>query len=196
MSIGQELLNVPFPKMVRDLAFAIAQGQLALDHSSLQTAKALAKAKVDIIPEFYEVINPKPRTVAGVQITGVDMTFEAADPVTMSLLQAGLTPTFYQFTESVIEVKISISTRTESKSELEAGVSTEVTASADFFFGSMSATVASHVNYKSSNTYSYSAEGSSLLRTTLKPVPPPARLMPRLVTINAMKTPVEVTITQ
>ena len=41
------------------------------------------------------------------------------------------------------------------------------------------------MNYKTASTYDYSAEGSSLLRTTLKPVPPPARIMPRIVTIDA-----------
>ncbi len=157
----------------------------------------MAKAKVDIIPEFYEVIQRgKERTVGGVPVTGVDVTFESADPVSFTLFQAGLLPTFYQFTESIIEVKISISHRSESKSELEAGASLEVKASEDFFFGSASSTFASHVNYKSSNTYSYSAEGSSLLRTTLKPVPPPPRLLPRLVTVNTLKTPPEVTISQ
>src|SRR5204863_7828895 len=56
-----------------------------------------------------------------------------------------------------------------------------------------SAHSSSHVNYKNSSTYSYSAEGSSLLRTTLKPVPPPARLIPRIVTVDATKSPPTVT---
>jgi hypothetical protein len=117
--------------------------------------------------------------------------------VSYSLLQAGLMPSFYQFTESIIEVKISISYRTSTTSEFEFGASLEVSAeaSADFLFasGSVSSTFSSHVNYKNSSTYSYSAEGSSLLRTTLKPVPPPPRLIPRIVTVDATKTPPVVT---
>jgi hypothetical protein len=192
--------------MVFKLANAIAQGQRRLDRSSLDTARALARAKVRVIPELYEVIQPGPvRDVGGVPVTGVAFDFSAADPVSYTLLQAGLTPTFYQFTESLIEVKISISQRTESSSELEMGAEfeTEIETSAEahagfFLFGGSASvktttTFGSHVNYTSSNKYSYSAEGSSLLRTTLKPVPPPPRLLPRIVTVNALRTPPEVT---
>jgi hypothetical protein len=139
-------------------------------------------------------------------VTGVDIKFSHADPVSYTLLQAGLTPTFYQFTESLIEVKISISQRTEISSELEMGsefetsIDTEAEAHAGFFLWGGSAKVttsstwSSHVNFTSSAKYTYSAEGSSLLRTTLKPVPPPPRLLPRIVTVNALKQPPEVTI--
>jgi hypothetical protein len=208
MGIGQELLDVPFPEMVFKLANAIAMGQRRLDRSSIDTAKALAKAKVKVIPEIYEVIQPgKVKDLNGVPVTGVDVTFDTADPVSYTLLQAGLTPTFYQFTESLIEVKISISSRTEVSSELEMGaefetsVETESEAHAGFFlFGgsskvTTSSTFSSHVNYTTASKYSYQAEGSSLLRTTLKPVPPPPRLLPRIVTVNALKSPPEVTVT-
>jgi hypothetical protein len=199
MSIGRELLDVPFPEMVFKLANAVAQGQRQLDRSSLDTARALARATVRVIPEIYELIEPgQVRNVGGVPVTGVRVTFDNADPLNYTLLQAGLMPTFYQFTESIIEVKISISQRTSGTSEFEFGASLEVSAEAsvDFLFGSatVSSTFSSHVNYKSSNTYSYSAEGSSLLRTTLRPVPPPARLIPRVVTIDATRTPPQITV--
>lgn len=205
-SIGQQLLDVPFPEMVFKLANAIAQGQRRLDRASLDTARALARARVQVIPEIYELIEPGDvRNVGGVPVTGVRVTTEFADPVRYTLLQAGLTPTFYQFTESLIEVKISISQRTEVSSEFEIGAEFEITtevaaeAKANFFLfgGSTSvkttSTFASHVNYSTSTSYSYSAEGSSLLRTTLKPVPPPPRLLPRIITVNALRTPPEVT---
>ena len=208
MGIGQDLLNVPFPEMVFKLANSIAQGQRVLDRSSMETARALAKAKVKVLTEFAEVISPVNRTAGGVPYTGANITMENPQYATYTLLQAGLMPTFYQFTESIIEVKISISTRSEFTSEFEIGaeyettVETEAEAHAGFFlFGGGSAkvktssTFASHVNYNSSAKYSYSAEGSSLLRTTLKPVPPPPRLVPRIVTVNALKQPPEVTIT-
>jgi hypothetical protein len=210
MSIGQDLLNVPFPEMVFKLANAIAQGQRQLDKASLDTARALARAKVKVIPEIYEVITPKVTTVetpsGDIPVTGAEVTMTAADPVSYTLLQAGLTPTFYQFTESVIEVKISISQKSEVSSETELGaefetsVDTDTEAHAGFFLFGASGSVkthtsfASHVNYTNSTKYSYSAEGSSLLRTTLKPVPPPPRLLPRIVTVNAIKSPPEVTV--
>ncbi len=208
MSIGQELLDVPFPEMIFKMAKAIAQGQTRLDKSSLDTAKLLAKAQVNVIPEIFEIVESVPIADAadGTLPTGaagntIKVSSVPGKQVSMSLMQAGLLPTFYQFTESLIEVKISISHRSSSSSEFEAGASTEVTTEAEahgglFGFGasgSVSTTFAAHVNYKSSSTYSYTAEGSSLLRTTLKPVPPPARLVPRIVTIDATKTPPAVT---
>ena len=204
MSIGQELLNVPFPDMIYKMANAIAQGQRRLDKSSLDTARALAKLRVSVIPDIYEIVEKKKLSDtldAGVELPGastgnvetIAVRTESAKAVSMTLMQAGLMPTFYQFTESLIEVKISISHRSSSSREFEAGAELEVSTEAEahgslFGFGgsaSVSTTFASHVNYKSASTYDYSAEGSSLLRTTLKPVPPPARIMPRIVTIDA-----------
>jgi hypothetical protein len=194
-NVGRELLDVPFPAMVQNLAYAIAKGQLALDRTSLTTARQLAREKVMLIQEVQEIIEPDFRTVdvtvrdesgtphtESIRVTGARVRFDSLPPEEFTLLQAGLTPTFYQFTESVIEVKMAISSKTTSSSEFEFGASLE--ASANWGWGS--ASFASHVNYKTSNTYSYSVEGSSLLRTTLKPVPPPARLSPRVLTINTL----------
>jgi len=178
--------------MVLSLAQAIAKGQLALDQASLNTLKVLSRTKFDYIPEITEVLTPRPFTAHGIEVTGVDVDAVASAPLSMTLLQAGIVPTFYQFTESVIEVKMSISSKTESHSEFEFGIETE--ASAGFLFASGS--VSSHVNFKTANTYSYSAEGSSLLRTTLRPTPPPSRMMPRFITVNALVQPPTVTFSE
>jgi hypothetical protein len=212
MSIGQELLDVPFPDMIYKMANAIAQGQRKLDKASLDTARALAKAKVKVIPDIYEIVEKKKLSDTlepGVTLPGADtgdidtiaVRTESAKAVDMTLMQAGLLPTFYQFTESLIEVKISISHRSSSSREFEVGAEFEVSTEAEahgslFGFGgsaSVSTTFASHVNYKSSSTYDFSAEGSSLLRTTLKPVPAPARIIPRIVTVDATVVPPKVT---
>lgn len=206
MAIGQELLNVPFPEMIFKMANAIAQGQRRLDKSSLDTARALAKARVNVIPDIFEIVEFQPLSDAldagapplpGGANTGAIPTIKvssvAGKAIPMTLLQAGILPTFYQFTESLIEVKISISHHSSHTSEFEAGAEFELTTEAEahgslFGFGgsaSVSTTFASHVNYKSASTYDYSAEGSSLLRTTLKPVPPPSRIVPRIVTVDA-----------
>lgn len=188
MSVGQDLLNVPFPQMIFSMAQAIAKGQLALDKSSIETLKILAKTEFDWIPEITEVLYPKPVKMtgpqgqaAGVPVTGVGVELQEPQPVKMTLLQAGINPTFYQFTDSVIEVKMSISSQTSSENSLD--VSFGVSATADYFFGS--ATITSNVNYHTANKYSYSVEGSSLLRTELKPAPPPPRLMPTMILVDA-----------
>lgn len=185
MSVGQELLNVPFPQMVQSLAMAIAEGQRALDRTSVETTRVLATENVNLIEEIHEVISPRPTDVdvgggQTVRVTGATVDARSTPPKPYTLLQAGLFPTFYQFTESIIEVKMSISSRTSRTMELEAGARLGIN------YGPVS--FAAHVNFKTSQTFSYSVEGSSLLRTTLKPVPPPARLNPRVITVNMLPT--------
>lgn len=191
MGIGKDLLDIPFAELVRNLAFAIAEGQLELDRSSIATLQFLMDPQnnVKIIPEISEVIEPAVRTVpvtgsAPIAVTGVTIRASGAQPVEMSLLQAGLLPTFYQFTEATIEVKLSITMKeTETK---ETGGSTPIGRRTSKFavlaFGSP-------VDYRTANTYSYAAQGSSVLRATMRPVPPPPRLIPSTVTINTLVTP-------
>ena len=102
MSIGQELLDVPFPEMIYKMANAIAQGQRRLDKASLDTARALAKAQVKVIPEIFEIVEKKKISDtldASVSLPGgagdvdtIAVRSEAAKAVSMSLLQAGLLP--------------------------------------------------------------------------------------------------------
>jgi len=127
MGVGQDLLNVPFPQMIFSMAQAIAKGQLALDKSSIETLKVLAKTEFDWIPEITEVLFPKPIKMTGAQglgsnippVTGVGVELQEPQPVKLTLLQAGINPTFYQFTDSIIEVKMSISSQTSSENSLD-----------------------------------------------------------------------------
>ena len=193
MAVGQELLDVPIADMVRDLAAAVAEGQLSLDRASIETLKFLASEAnaIDLIPQVTEVIAPTMSTVSvngrDVQVPGVSVTQQPTTPVRTTLLQAGLLPTFYQFTEALIEIKLSITLR-------EAG---SVQSNARPGFDKRRAMAfAAPVNFRNASTYSHTTEGSSLLRVTMKPVPPPVRLAPDVVTVNATVTPPVVTRTE
>lgn len=147
-NVGQELLNVPFADMVLNLASAIAEGQFKLDQVSCQIAKMMGDAKA------YPIYLPK-LTAEGMDSQNEN---ESNYEVT-SMIGAGFQPTFYQFTDTIIEVKMAI-TMTKST---ESSVST----SAKGGFGCFSASV----NASYTSKYSYSVEGSSLLRTKITPVP-------------------------
>lgn len=193
MAIGQDLLDIPFADLVRDLASAIAEGQLALDRSSIETLKFLMadENKIPIVPEIAEILEPATRNVnvggSDIPITGISIRASGAAPVMMTLLQAGLMPTFYQFTEANIEVKLSITMKRTESTE---------TSSRPGMAGRSVLAFGAPVNFRTANTYSYTAQGSSTLRVTMRPVPPPSRLTPRLVTINAFTTPPTMTSTQ
>ncbi len=193
MAVGQELLDVPIADMVRDLAAAVAEGQLSLDRASIETLKFLASDAnaIDLIPQVIEVIAPTSTTLIvggeNVAVPGVSVTQQPVAPVKTTLLQAGLLPTFYQFTEALIEIKMSVSLKQASATQTEGRPGFAKRGIIAF---------AAPVNFRSQSTYSHTAEGSSLLRVTMKPVPPPIRLAPDVVTVNATVTPPVVTRTE
>jgi len=187
--VGNELQEAHFGEILRSVAQGIADGQRALDLAAVQTLITLSKTFIDVIPEISEVITAEPLTVPisgqpSIQVTGARVTSTPSDPVSISALQAGLLPSFYQFTEAVIELKMAISLREATQTETDGSQSTGI-----FAFGS-------HVNFRTQNTYSYSVDASSSVTATLKPVPANVRLTPQIVTVNTLagKTP-SVTIT-
>jgi hypothetical protein len=204
-SVGHDLLDVPFPEMVQKLALAIAEGQMALDMNSIDVAQTLANT---MIPEETVIVAIKETVDGEGNVTGTEVLYNDKE---MPLLVYGLNPTFYQFTETIIEVKMAITMKVERSAEREFGkkfsfsnkteVKTNFSAGGGLLgslFGAPkvsgsvknTTTVAytSTYNAKYSQKYSYKAEGASLLRTTLKPVPPPDRAIPKI-TVQQPATP-------
>lgn len=105
-------------------------------------------------------------------------------PRRISMMELGFTPTFYQFVDTIIEVKISIKYTSEGESSVSTMRNNKSTsASLGFGFTRIRAgsnVQTSQVNATYSQKYSYSAEGSSLLRTKLVPIPPPAIMEERI----------------
>jgi hypothetical protein len=183
--VGNELQEANFGEILRSIAQGIADGQRALDLTAIQTLVTLSNTFVDVIPEISEVITAQPLTVPisgqpSIEVTGARVTATPSDPVSISALQAGLLPTFYQFTQADINLKISIQLREATQTE------TDGTQTLGIF------AFASHVNFRTQNTYSYSVDASSSVTATLKPVPANVRLTPSIVTVNALsgKTPI------
>lgn len=199
MAIGRDLLDLPFAEMVRNLAIAIADGQTALDRNSLETLRALVTTEVDVLTDVTEVINPYEHEIEvevpddggtrteRVTVTGARVTSSGAEPIRMNMLQAGLFPTFYQFTEASIEVRLAITMR-EDREAATTGRST-----GGLYGLGFSRAYASSVDYRTQNTYGYQAQGASVLRATMRPVPPPSRLAPTTTTVNRLTEPPTVT---
>ena len=113
-----------------------------------------------------------------------DATVEIGLPRRISMLECGFTPTFYQFVDTIIEVKISIKYTQEGSVNSSVSVSNQSPAKrigTGFKKIKSGKTVQiAQVNAAYSQKYSYSAEGSSLLRTKLVPIPAPAILEQRI----------------
>lgn len=111
-------------------------------------------------------------------------------PTRVSMMELGFTPVFYQFVDTIIEVKIAIKiTRTSEYSRTSKVTNTDKTNSfrhkRSFWGTNGNSSVNSQVNTSQVDAtyaakYSYSAEGASLLRTKLSPVPPPPMLEQRI----------------
>jgi len=186
--IGSELAEVPVGDLLRSVAQGIADGQTALDVAAVKTLIALAATNVELIPEITEVIAPETLQVqtddGTIDVTGVRVSGTAAEPVEMSALQAGLVPSFYQFAEATIQLKLSVQLR-EVREHQSPALGPPVMRA-----------FASNVNFRSQNTYSYNAEASSSVTAILKPVPPPARLVPTTITVNELTQPPTITISE
>jgi len=142
MSVGKDLLNVPFPQMVQSMGMGVAEAQFALDRMSVEIAQKMAGLSVDKDGNVK-----KDETLL----------FKQEGGGKLSLLELGFKPSFFSFKETWIELKMAISM----KDEIAVGVS--VSASYKAPFGVFSASV----NASYSQKYQYSADGSSYLKTKL-----------------------------
>ena len=177
-TIGQELLDVPFPEMLKSMGLAIAQAQFELDNTSLRLARMMAG-------EQYDVPDPTESDPARVKSVRALVEFDGKQ---LSLMELGFTPTFYQFVDTIIEVKVSISMSREAQQAFSTTtVSGEFEGGHAVFYAKTAAKV-STVSASYASKYQYSAEGSSLMRTKLVPVPPPAILETRIRDMIEKKT--------
>lgn len=167
MSIGRELLNVPMGDMIRQMAFAIADAQIQLDESSLRVAEMMSGQRIE-------------RNADG-SATGTPIdTRVLFDGEMLSMLELGFVPTFYQFIDTVIEVKIAIKISSEFASSTTIRGERK-TASLTFGSGGINYSVTTTpIDATYSSKYNFTSEGSSLLRTKLAPIPPPTILEERI----------------
>ncbi|AXO79312.1 hypothetical protein DZC78_02600 [Olleya aquimaris] len=158
MNIGKELLNVPFPQMIKNLGVGIAEAQYALDRVSIRIAQMMSGHKLNADGEMEK------------DDTALIVLKEGESGV--SLLALGFTPTFYQFVESYISIKMDM----RFQEDRDLSLSAEVKARYSTGFTNVSAAV----NASYSQKYQFEASGSSELRTKLVTVPVPVIFESRL----------------
>jgi hypothetical protein len=93
VALTRALVQAPLPQIIEKLGVAVAQAQAALDRNSIETAKALAEAEVEIGGETY------------------------------NLLTLGFAPSFYTFTEATVEAKLSFTMTESTELSVGASVS-------------------------------------------------------------------------
>lgn len=215
-NIGQELLNVPMGEMIKEMAFAIAESQMKLDANSIEVAEMMGglrsikeigengvetvtfeDSRVFFGTQTISVLEAKEikedtgyssvKSEIETKISGKSDSDRITIPARLSMLELGFTPTFYQFVNTIIEVKISISYTQSGEKTNENSSGGKVknvkhNGLKGLLFGGKRNKIVStsQVNSSYSQKYSYSAEGSSLLRTTLAVTPLPLVLEERI----------------
>jgi hypothetical protein len=149
----RESPSVSFADLVRMLAEGIADAQTSLDRASAALVEELAATTVRIVPRVTETID-----------ADGNVTYEQGPTQEVSLLSLGLTPTFYQFSQSTVEVVMDVKI-VESEQVREDGKR-----SYGLFAGTADVRVERKLNRD--------VTAHSKLTATLVPVPSPLRLEP------------------
>lgn len=169
INVGKQLTEVKLSEIIKDMGVGISQAQFELDLVSLRIAQMMSGTEYETgkTDDMGQPIMAGPNLVL----------FNGKK---YSMLELGFTPSFYQFVDTILEVKMSISmTMEESASTSRTDVSAKGGV-AWMPWAAGAAMTATTVNANYASKYQYSAEGSSLIRTKLVPVPPPAILEERI----------------
>jgi hypothetical protein len=92
-----EVPSTSFADLVRMLAEGIADAQLALDRSSAEMLTELAETRVNVVPTITE-------TVAA----DGTVSYQQGPLQSVSLLELGVKPSFYQFSQATVEVSMDL----------------------------------------------------------------------------------------
>ncbi len=163
--IGKAISEAPIGDLILSIATGIARAQQSLDLALLRSAAFMAGEFEDDNGEVKD---------SRVKLGGEEV----------SLLELGFTPTFYQFVETTIEVKISLSmnaTQEQSQTNFDLKAKAGVESSIGWTgVGAQMTASVSAVTATNSSKFQYQAEASSMVRTRIVPLPPPALLEERL----------------
>lgn len=148
-----EVPSTSLADLVRMLGEGIADAQLSLDRASAEMLVELAGTRVDVVRTITETIDDKG-----------NITYKAEEPQNVSLLELGMLPTFYQFSQATIEVAM----------DLQIVENTTETSEAK----GLKTLFANTSNIRTERKLGRDVKIASKLTATLVPVPPPLRIEP------------------
>ncbi len=153
-SVGQALKALPLGHLIRVLGEGIADAQYALDQKSIEITRMMAGSGTSTVTD----------------VKGNTQTINYADykidfgGKNYSLLELGFTPSFYQFTETTLEVKMTVEMKIVQDEKWGYDI--------QLYCGTLTA--------ENSNKFQISANATTIMKTKLVPLPPPAILEERV----------------
>lgn len=140
------MMAVSFSQLLHSMALGVVEAQRGLDESAIRSAQEMARPQV----AFGSFINPATNL---------------PEPRYVSMMELGFTPTFYQFVDTILEVKLTLKV---SGSEQVKGREQKLQV------------MVSPIDASYSSTFGFNMELASTFRTKLVPVPPPALFEERI----------------
>jgi hypothetical protein len=178
--IGNAITSVPIGEMVRAMAMAIADAQFELDKSSMIAAEFMSGRRPLRDGQGQYLLDDKGRPLVEESLVQFGYTADADGkrvPNMVSMLELGFVPTFYQFVDTVIEVKLALRV-SQAPPAIDPGTGDVKVPGKGSGTG---LTVSSApVDALYAGAYNFNLELASVFRTKLVCVPPPAALEERL----------------
>jgi hypothetical protein len=154
-----EVATTSFGDLVRMMAEGIADAQRSLDQTSAEMLVELANTRVELVRNITEVIDANGA-----------VTYRPDPPQSVSLLELGMLPTFYQFSQATVEVSMDLKV-------VENTDETSETKGRKTLFADTS-------SVRMERQLGRDVKMASKLTATLVPVPAPLRIEPSRTTIG------------
>jgi concanavalin A-like lectin/glucanase superfamily protein len=183
---SEELSGAPLADLIHAVALAVADGQFQMDKASLRAAEFMSGAALLRDMDSGQLLAPDgqpsdlPRLVDTRVYFGYGYDEEGKRVANrLSMMELGFVPTFYQFVDTVIDVKLTLRLHRESA---ESGGLQGTAATEGRSPRSKAKTVitTTPVDARYSRSYNFSAEMTSKVKTKLVPIPPPPVLEERI----------------
>lgn len=176
---GRDLLHVSLGDIIRDVALSIADAQRGLDAASTQTAEFMSGRVMLRDPETGGLIDvdgkptKTPTVVSSEVMFGQEVNEQGVRiPRLVSMMELGFVPTFYQFVDTTIEMKLSVRLSGASVSQQRLSHRSGAIA----HDGRRLVVQATTVDAGFASAYGYQAQLATTVSTKLVPIPPPAAL--------------------
>jgi hypothetical protein len=183
------LASIPIGELVRSMAMAIADAQFELDKSSLIMAEFMSGHRPRRDPDTGQFLKDKDGTIVDDTRVHFGYTIDAEgkrDSNLLSMMELGFVPNFYQFVDTVIEVKLALRVNQvappidPATGDVMAQAPAAHSWGAGGAGGNRAVVSSTPIDAGYSSAYSFNLELASVFKTKLVPVPPPAVLEDRL----------------
>jgi len=155
----QTVSDIPFDDLVSLLATGVADAQTALDRQTAETAASLAETEIEVVPSVTRTIEPDGT-----------VTTDTAATERRSLLELGVTPAHYRFSDATIEVEMDVSVAERDRSDTERAESERADRAQELRAGTQSVI--------DRRTFDREAGANARLAARLEPTPTPAAVGP------------------